>query len=163
MLRESIISSINKNFCPSQCTGTCVISYDNNSFVNKVYSNISPDFYNNTYIYSQQNISEDFWSLSNTPVAKGSNTYDVKFLEETNDPFNGNLYSQYVFNLATPENIQNGTVLCSGSCFSNIDNKIYSNSLLIFITHSYPRNSFKKHCCFCATCYLKNIPITQLI
>ena len=125
-------TSTNKNFCPSQCTGTCVISYDNNSFVNKVYSNISPDFYNNTYIYSQQNINEDFWSLSNTPVAKGSNTYDVKFLEETNDPFNGNLYSQYVFNLATPENIQNGTVLCSGSCFSNIDNKIYSNSLLNF-------------------------------
>ena len=127
-----INTSTNNNFCPSQCTGTCVINYDSNSFVEKVYSNIGASFYNNTYIYSQQNISEDFWSLSNTPVAKGSNDYDVKFLQQTNDPFNGDLYSQYVFSLATPENIQNGSIACSGSCFSNIDNKIYANSLLNF-------------------------------
>lgn len=118
-----------KYSCPNSCYGISYIDVTNQTYLTKINSNILYDFYNNVYVasYSDNGI-DDFWSLSNTPVSQ-SNQETITFLQDTQDPFTADLYSQYVFDIPNPGVVKNGTVECSGTCFT-LNNIIFSNSLL---------------------------------
>ena len=119
-------------YCPNSCYGISYIDIDSQTFLTKINSEIDYNFYNNVYVASYTDNAEDeFWSLSNTPVAK-NNDSTVTFLQNTEYPFSANLFSQYVFDIPRPSIVKNGSIQCSGSCFT-LNNVVFSNSLLFTI------------------------------
>ena len=119
-------------YCPNSCYGISYIDINSQTFLTKINTDISYDFYNNVYVASYTDNAEDeFWSLSNTPVAKNNND-TITFLQNTEYPFSANLYSQYVFDIPRPSVVKNGSIECSGSCFT-LNNIVFSNSLLFTI------------------------------